>query len=252
MAKTALTREIEKALYVWAPTKMGDISLNTMRPGFSATEVPVENGTVTSGLVDYVWIAESLENVKTEGRCRLYQAQRSPELLDMMRSAARKANCPEADTVDFSTEEKLCDNTDCRCHTQTRFATNGILIICVEIKITKADFKNKHGHNFCGNCNFYAMPKDLYPQVKDIIPHGVGVLLFYDGKESKQGKAKDGTICAPYYGLKTKIAPKYCSMTDETQKWLVLSTAKRMRKEMLAMQDKILAGSLDKPDDAFW
>lgn len=242
MAKTALTKEIEKALYSWTPTKIGGIARNTMRTGFAASEVPVENGTVTGGLVDFVWITESLENVREEGRCQLYKAQKSPGVLDMLRSAARRANCPEADVVDFRAGEKPCERRDCRCYTRTRSASSGILIVCVEIKISKSDFKSKHGHNFCGNCNFYAMPRDLYPEVKDLIPDGVGVLLFYDGNEGQQGTSRKKTVCASYYGLKTKVPPVYRPMSDETQKWMVLSTAKRMHKEMLAAQDEILAG----------
>ena len=49
LVKTPLTKEIEKALFAWNPTTVGGIKLNTMRPGFSATEVPVENGTTTGG-----------------------------------------------------------------------------------------------------------------------------------------------------------------------------------------------------------
>lgn len=86
-------------------------------------------------------------------------------------------------------------------------ATNGVLITCVEIKITKSDFKSKHGHNFCGNCNYYAMPKELYPEVKDLIPEGVGVLLFYGAAQSDAQK-KD-VFDFSYYGIKTKVQPAY-------------------------------------------
>ena len=75
LVKTPLTKEIEKALFAWNPTTVGGIKLNTMRPGFSATEVPVENGTTTGGLVDYVWVAECLLDVKTVGKCPLSAAQ---------------------------------------------------------------------------------------------------------------------------------------------------------------------------------
>ena len=51
------------------------------------------------------------------------------------------------------------------------------LIKCYEIKVTKSDFRSKHGHNFVGNYNYYAMTKDLYDKVKEDIPKGIGVLV---------------------------------------------------------------------------
>lgn len=53
--------------------------------------------------------------------------------------------------------------------------TNGV-IWCYEIKITKSDFHSKHGHNFEGHYNYYVMPEELYKEVKDEIPDGIGVL----------------------------------------------------------------------------
>ena len=44
-----------------------------------------------------------------------------------------------------------------------------------------------------------------------------------------------------YYGIKTKIQPTYKPLDEETQKWLILSTAKRMKKEVLAAYDDLLA-----------
>lgn len=118
--KTPLTKEIEKALFAWNPTTVGGIKLNTMRPGFSATEVPVENGTTTGGLVDYVWVAECLLDVKTVGKCALYLPHRKKNdveaILELRRNAARNAGCPEGDRETYPAGDKLCDNTVCRCH----------------------------------------------------------------------------------------------------------------------------------------
>lgn len=50
------------------------------------------------------------------------------------------------------------------------------LIWCYEIKVSKSDFHSKHGHNFEGHYNYYVMPYELYKEVKDEIPDGVGVL----------------------------------------------------------------------------
>ncbi len=52
---------------------------------------------------------------------------------------------------------------------------------CYEIKISKADFKSKHGHNFVGHFNYYVVPKDLYESIKDEVPKEIGILL-WNGK----------------------------------------------------------------------
>jgi hypothetical protein len=48
---------------------------------------------------------------------------------------------------------------------------------CYEVKSCVADFNSKNGHNFIGDFNYYVMPHELYEQVKDKIPHKVGVLV---------------------------------------------------------------------------
>lgn len=62
--------------------------------------------------------------------------------------------------------------------------------ICVEVKITLADFKSKHGHNFVGNKNYYAVPLDLVDKIKDLVPKHVGIIavkitpsVYADGKD---------------------------------------------------------------------
>lgn len=97
---------------------------------------------------------------------------------------------------------------------RTKQATPFVLITCVEIKITLSDFKSKHGHNFCGHCNYYAMPKDLYPKVLDLIPDGVGVLLFYDGEVNANQKPST----YPLYGIRKKKDSAYRQLPEETQK----------------------------------
>lgn len=54
----------------------------------------------------------------------------------------------------------------------------GIMCTCFEMKITKADFKSKNGHNFVGNRNYYVMPKDLYESVKELVPKDIGVIIY--------------------------------------------------------------------------
>ncbi len=46
---------------------------------------------------------------------------------------------------------------------------------CYEIKVTKQDFRSSAAQTFVGNYNYYVMPFDLYEQVAQDIPEGVGV-----------------------------------------------------------------------------
>lgn len=61
-------------------------------------------------------------------------------------------------------------------------------ILNIEIKVTKADFKSKNGHTFIGNKNYYAMPPELYEQVKDKVPKDIGVLVASLEKTTFKGK----------------------------------------------------------------
>ncbi|WP_338631248.1 hypothetical protein [Clostridium baratii] len=67
---------------------------------------------------------------------------------------------------------------------------------CFEIKISKADFYSKHGHNFVGHFNYYVMPIELFEEVKEKIPKHIGVYTYKDGyltlvKKSKKQKIED-------------------------------------------------------------
>ncbi len=73
-------------------------------------------------------------------------------------------------------EEKKCRG----CFYQKYSKELGILVTCYEVKISKSDFKSKHGHNFVGNHNYYAVPKKLVPQIIDLIPEDIGLIAYYD------------------------------------------------------------------------
>ena len=47
---------------------------------------------------------------------------------------------------------------------------------CYEIKVSKSDFNSKCKKTFIGNYNYYAMPKELYHEVKQDIDDYVGVV----------------------------------------------------------------------------
>lgn len=48
---------------------------------------------------------------------------------------------------------------------------------CYEIKVSKSDFRSKAAVTFVGHFNYYVMPQELYEQVKDEIPDGIGVYV---------------------------------------------------------------------------
>lgn len=58
---------------------------------------------------------------------------------------------------------------------------------CYEVKVSKSDFKSKCALSFLGDFNFYVMPIDLYREVKDDIPEGIGVYTV-DYNETCSGK----------------------------------------------------------------
>ena len=48
---------------------------------------------------------------------------------------------------------------------------------CYEIKISKSDFHSKNHNTFIGNYNYYVLTDELYEQVKDEIPKGIGAYI---------------------------------------------------------------------------
>lgn len=45
---------------------------------------------------------------------------------------------------------------------------------CYEIKTSKIDFYSKHKWTFVGDYNYFVVPEDLYNEIKQDIPDGVG------------------------------------------------------------------------------
>lgn len=56
----------------------------------------------------------------------------------------------------------------------------GMMCTCYEVKITLSDFKNKNGHNFHGNENYYCVPKELVPKIINLVPEHVGILSYIE------------------------------------------------------------------------
>lgn len=67
---------------------------------------------------------------------------------------------------------------------------------------------------FRRDCNYYAMPTELYKKVKGEIPEDIGVLLYYDGE----------SIC----GIRKAKECKPQILSESTQKWLIMSVAKKL------------------------
>ena len=205
MAKTDLTREIEKALRYYAPRELGGITINTFRGRSTAFEVPVECGTITAGMVDCVRINEYFGDKERVTVCRCHAWKRE---------GIRRIpiNCPNG-IADSEKTPELCNNTKCQWCIWKEVGRPKVLVQCFEIKVTKADFRSKNGHNFVGNLNYYVIPAELYEGIKDEVPEGVGIILYKTGS------------------LRRKQDATFKKMTEEDQKWMILNVLKRIRRE---------------------
>lgn len=206
MPKTELTRQIEQAILDWHPAKIGDIKINTFRGEHTALEVVAECGTTKGGIVDAVRVSEYFGDYERRHICRPAQWRRQ--------GIRQGISCelgyhPAKPLPDF------CEQTTCRWNGTSDVGRQKILLTCFEIKVTKSDFKSEHGHNFIGNMNYYAVPEEIYKEIEPYVPHEIGILVFlHNGK---------------YTGLRTKRKAVFKEMTDEDQKWLILSAFKRIR-----------------------
>lgn len=203
MAKTDLTKEIEKCLRLYDPAEMSGIKINKLRGRSTAFEVPVENGTTACGIIDCVKVSEYFGDVEIRKVCIAHTYHTNFQL-----------NCPKG--YEKEQTPKYCDEPSCRWSAPRCIGVAKILLTCFEIKVSVADFNSKNGHNFVGNLNYYVMPKDLYEKVKEKIPEDIGVILYID---------TDKVRC-----IRKKKNSEFKHMTDDAQKWLVLSVLKRIRR----------------------
>lgn len=141
--ETELTKEMKRSIRNYSPAMKS--KMRTIR---WAEEV-----TTRTGIVDSIRFEDCIEKDKT----------------------ICKKDCCKYEGENTETNDKKCRG----CVFKHNEYEIGMLITCYEMKITKSDFKSKHGHNFVGNHNFYVMPKELYPKVKDLVEDGVGVILYY-------------------------------------------------------------------------
>lgn len=206
MPKTDLTKQIEQAILDWHPAKIGDIKINTSRREHTALEVVAECGTTRSGIVDAVRVSEYFGDYERRHICRPAQWRRE--------GIRQGISCelgyhPSKPLPDF------CEQTTCRWNGISEVGTQKILLTCFEIKVTKSDFKSEHGHNFIGNMNYYVVPEEIFKEIYPLVPGEIGILVFYHGEK--------------YTGLRTKQKAVFREMSDEDQKWLILSVFKRIR-----------------------
>ena len=115
MAKTELTKQIELALQKWNPNSYGGYRTDSFRKGIDALEVPVENGTIKGGLIDFVRVQECFVQENKTEKCKLER------LLDNgckftppnIQQWAREADCPkDTTTPDFC--KGTCTNKFCK------------------------------------------------------------------------------------------------------------------------------------------
>ena len=204
MAKTDITLSIEKSLLCYAPKELGGIVLNTARGTFIAFEVPVKCGTTLSGMIDCVKVSEYFGDKKRIGVCRCYTWKRD-------RIRKMRIDCLNGILYSDNTPE-FCNNINCYWNIKRDVGVPKVLITCFEIKINKADFHSKNGHNFVGNLNYYVVPAELYEVIKKDISSEVGVILYKNGN------------------LRKKRDAIFVPMTDEDQKWMILNVLKRINR----------------------
>ncbi len=206
MAKTELTKAIERSVISWQPAEIGNIQINKQRGQHTALEVPAECGTNKSGIVDAVRVSEYFGDIEYKRICMPATWRKE--------GIRQRLKCE----LGYDTMKPLptfCDQTSCRFNSCTKIGVPKILITCFEIKITKSDFKSKNGHNFIGNMNYYVVPEEIYKEIEPLVPEDIGILVYLHK--------------GVYVGLRTKKKPKYRELSDEDQKWLILSCMKRIR-----------------------
>lgn len=184
MAKTQLTKNIEKALAQYKPNKLGELHLNYMRKQYMEFEVPVTHSSIKDGLVDAVWVAEGFINKRELRHCR-YTAH-----LVHGYATGFDRHCE----INFEGVDKdtyvPCDKTNCYYNSPLISQDEVNPVICFEIKISKTDFHSNHGHNFVGNLNYYVMPYELYKELKNEIPENIGCITYHSKDINEIGKLR--------------------------------------------------------------
>lgn len=117
MAKTLLTQKIESALKVWHPANHGEYQVDSFRQGFDALEVPVECGSIKSGLVDFVRVQECFTSETKCGTCKLsmYRDEDRDLVMPSIRQWMQEVSCPK-DISDWNFRNEPCTERFCRLY----------------------------------------------------------------------------------------------------------------------------------------
>lgn len=176
MSETALTREIKDKLNLWKPKKLGPLEVAYYRKQYADEEVCVTHGCTTSGIIDYVWLAEGFTNPIKTTNCSAKWYIKNASM-----------NCSNDSPCHYSNDE-LKHIDKCDCEDSCAYKRLGVekedskAVVCFEIKVTTQDFSSKHGHNFVGNLNYYIVPKELVQKIKSKVPENIG-LISYTGSQ---------------------------------------------------------------------
>lgn len=164
--KSKQTLEIETALRTWMPTELSGLQLNTLRDSIRCSEVTVHNSNTRGGIVDFMRFEEYYTIEGEKRLCRLNWRAKLEFCEKGLASGERR---------------KYCNQTSCRFNYAVDTELNHYLHTAIEIKVTINDFKSKHGHNFVGNLNYYAIPGKILKDVEALVPEGIGIILYQNG-----------------------------------------------------------------------
>ena len=168
MAKTQLTRDIEAALHAWHPSSYGGYRVDSFRQGFDALEVPVECGSVKSGLVDFVRVQECFTSETKYGTCKLASLIETDTgaSLAAIQQKAKEATCVKnISSPDFCREH--CSEQWCHFHKTNHLYTLDAVITCVEIKISVSDFTRHTGTISSGTATTMRCPQSYIRRSKE-------------------------------------------------------------------------------------
>jgi len=127
------------------------------------------------------------------------------------------------------------------------YDTDGV-VRCYEIKISKSDFRSKAAATFIGHFNYYVLPLELYNEIRDDIPVGIGVYVQGQGLVKK---ARRQELRVSHDVIKDSLIR---SLYREYQKWMRSedqSFIQRLKREIA--EHKASANYYDKKcDQLLW
>jgi len=96
---------------------------------------------------------------------------------------------------------------------------------CYELKVTKSDFHSKAKLSFVGHYNYFVLPLDLYQEVADEIPAGIGVLIYRPFAQELLATATE-----------TPVAPGYLTVTRPPRRQDLQVPASQLTTRFIASQ----------------